>query len=37
MAERTDPIARRLDRAAVGEILKKANLVDFLKAIGVWN
>lgn len=37
IAERADPIARRLDRAAVGEILKKANLVDFLKAIGVWN
>jgi hypothetical protein len=37
IAERAEPIARRLDHAAVGEILKKANLVEFLKAVGAWN
>ncbi|HWN99694.1 MAG TPA: M28 family peptidase [Blastocatellia bacterium] len=37
IAERPERIARRIDHAAVGEILKKANLADFLKAVGVWN
>lgn len=37
IAERAEPIARRLDYAAVAEILKTAKLVDFLKAVGVWH
>lgn len=37
IAERAEPIARRLNHAAVGEILKKANLLDFLQAVGAWN
>ena len=37
VAEREQPIAPRLDHAAVGEIVRKANLEGFLKAIGVWN
>jgi Zn-dependent M28 family amino/carboxypeptidase len=37
LAERAEPIAPRIDHAAVGEILKKANLEGFLKAVGVWN
>jgi len=36
IAERSEPIAKHIDHAAVGEILKKANLVDFLKALGIW-
>ena len=37
IAERDQPLAPRLDHAAVGEIVKKANLEGFLKAVGVWN
>lgn len=37
IAERDQPIAPRLDHAAVGEIVRKANLEGFLKAVGVWN
>ncbi|MEK6287640.1 MAG: M20/M25/M40 family metallo-hydrolase [Acidobacteriota bacterium] len=37
IAERPEPIAPRIDRAAVTEILKKAKLDGFLKAIGLWN
>jgi hypothetical protein len=37
IAERAEPIAPRLDHQAVGEIVKKANLEGFLKAVGVWN
>jgi hypothetical protein len=37
IAERTEPIAPHIDHKEVGEILKKAKLDDFLKAIGVWN
>lgn len=36
VAERETPIAPHLERKAVGEILKKAGLDEFLKAIGVW-
>lgn len=36
IAERSEPIAKHLDHAAVGEILKKANLEEFLKALGIW-
>jgi hypothetical protein len=37
IAERADPIAPHIDHAAVGEILKKAHLDEFLKAVGAWN
>jgi hypothetical protein len=37
LAERTEPIATRLNHQAVSEIVKKANLEGFLKAIGAWN
>ena len=37
IAERDQALAPRLDHAAVGEIVKKANLEGFLKAVGVWN
>ncbi|HXG93880.1 MAG TPA: M20/M25/M40 family metallo-hydrolase [Blastocatellia bacterium] len=37
LAERSAPIAPHIDHAAVGEILRKANLERFLKAVGVWN
>jgi Peptidase family M28 len=36
LAERAEPIAPRLNHQAVGEIVKKANLEGFLKALGVW-
>lgn len=37
LAERAEPIAPRLNRQAVGEIVKKANLEGFLRAVGAWN
>lgn len=37
LAERAAPIAPRLNHKEVGEIIKKANIEGFLKAIGVWN
>lgn len=37
IAEKDQPIASHIDHGAVGEILKKAKLDDFLKAIGAWN
>src|SRR4030095_8436007 len=37
IGERADPIAKHIDHSAVGEILKKAKLDEFLKAIGLWN
>jgi carboxypeptidase Q len=37
IAERDQAVAPRLDHAAVGEVVKKANLEGFLKAVGVWN
>jgi hypothetical protein len=37
LAERVEPIAPRIDHQAVGEILKKSKLEEFLKAVGVWN
>jgi hypothetical protein len=37
IAERPEPIAAHIDHKAVGEILKKAKLEEFLKAIGAWN
>ena len=37
IAERTEPIAPHIDHKAVGEILRKAKLEEFLKAMGVWN
>jgi hypothetical protein len=37
LAEKTKPIAGHIDHAAVGEILKKAHLDEFLKAMGVWS
>ena len=36
IAERTERLAPRIDRKAVGELLKKAQLDEFLKAVGVW-
>lgn len=36
MAESDKPIARHLDHAAVGEILKKAKLDELLEHVGVW-
>jgi Iap family predicted aminopeptidase len=37
LAERAAPIAPRIDHAAVGEIIKKVKLDEFLKTIGAWN
>jgi Zn-dependent M28 family amino/carboxypeptidase len=36
IAEKPDSIAPHLDHRAVGEILKKAKLDEFLTAVGVW-
>ncbi|MBZ5654755.1 MAG: M20/M25/M40 family metallo-hydrolase [Acidobacteriia bacterium] len=36
MAESEQPIARHIDHAAVGEILKKAKLDELLEHVGVW-
>jgi carboxypeptidase Q len=36
VADRAAPLAPHLDRKAVGELLKEAQLDEFLKAIGVW-
>jgi hypothetical protein len=36
IADNLRPIAPKLDRPAVGEILKKANLEGFLKELGLW-
>ncbi|HEY9401460.1 MAG TPA: M20/M25/M40 family metallo-hydrolase [Pyrinomonadaceae bacterium] len=36
LAERPDRIAPQLKRDAVGDLLKKANLEEFLKSVGVW-
>ena len=36
IGEKAEPITRHLDHAAVGEILKKAKLDEFLKAIDIW-
>ena len=36
IAERPKPIAPRLDRVGVGEILKRAKLDEFLKYLGLW-
>jgi carboxypeptidase Q len=36
LAERPERIAPQLKHEAVGELLKKANLEEFLKAVGVW-
>lgn len=37
IAERAEPIAPHISHAAGGELLKKAKLDDFLKALGIWN
>jgi carboxypeptidase Q len=37
LAERAEPIAPHIDHAAVGEILKRNKLDEFLKAFGLWN
>jgi len=37
IAERVEQIAPHINHAAVGEILKKAKVDEFLKSIGVWN
>ena len=37
IAERSERIGPRLDRAAVGEILKREKLEEFLKYLGLWN
>lgn len=37
IAERAQPVAPRIDHAAVGGILKKAKVDEFLKSLGVWN
>ena len=37
LAERAEPIAPRLNHQAVSEIVRKANLEGFLKAVGAWN
>ena len=37
LAERAEPIAPHIDHGAVREILRKAKLDGFLKAIGAWN
>jgi hypothetical protein len=36
LAERPERIAPQIKREAVGELLKKANLEEFLKTVGVW-
>lgn len=36
LADRPERIAPQLKRDAVGELLKKANLEEFLKTVGVW-
>jgi len=36
IGEKAEPIAPHIDHAAVGEILKKAKLDEFLKAIDLW-
>ncbi|HKV41495.1 MAG TPA: M20/M25/M40 family metallo-hydrolase [Blastocatellia bacterium] len=36
VADRPDPIVPHLDHNAVEQILKKANVEDFLKAVGAW-
>jgi len=36
IAERSEPIAKHIDHEAVVAILKKANLEDFLRVLGVW-
>jgi hypothetical protein len=36
IAEQPDPFAKHIDPKAVGEILKKADLEDFLISIGIW-
>jgi len=36
MAESEKPIARHIDHAAVGEILKTAKLEELLEHVGVW-
>jgi len=37
IAERSEPIAPHINHAAVGEILKKAKVDEFLKSVGIWN
>jgi hypothetical protein len=37
IAERNVWLVPHLDHKAVGEILKKANLDEFLKTMGIWN
>lgn len=37
IAERTEPIAPHIDHKAVGEILKKAKIEEFLRTMGIWN
>jgi hypothetical protein len=36
LAERAEPIAPRINHEAVGEIVKKAKLEEFLKAVNAW-
>lgn len=36
LADRPERIAPQLKRDAVGELLRKANLEEFLKTVGVW-
>jgi hypothetical protein len=36
ISQRSQPIAPHIEHAAVGEILKKADLDDFLTQIGAW-
>jgi hypothetical protein len=36
LAERPERIAPQLKHDAVGALLRKANLEEFLKAVGVW-
>jgi carboxypeptidase Q len=36
VADNLKPLAPRLDHTAVGEIIRKANLENFLQAIGMW-
>ena len=37
VAQDPQPISAHIDHAAVGEIIRKAGLEDFLKELGVWN
>ncbi len=37
VADSAEPLAPRIDHQAVGDLLKKANLEGFLKAVGVWS